>query len=150
MIIAFKQLVQANYLLIFKIEQMKNIKKIAVVLSSIVLFAATANAGSIKNSVPVTSKANFTEPLSVSFLGEDANYLYFRVSVAAGSKKNAYFTVSDMIEGELYSTVFSNDNVQTYKIEKREGQVLDFSLQSGKKFYSKSFSSLQKRDLAKL
>ena len=98
----------------------------------------------MKNILPMATMGTVTEPLSVSFLGEDANYLYFQVSVTADRNKVAYFAVSDMAEGELYSTAFSNDKVQTYKIEKREGQVLDFSLQSGKKFYSKSFSKLQK------
>ena len=129
---------------------MKKIKTIAVTLSAIVLFTGAVNAGTSNKILPTVVTVPTTEPLSVSYLGEDANYLYFQVAVIAGSNKTVSFAVSDRVEGELYSIVFSCDKVQTYKIEKREGQELEFNLEAGKKTFSKSFSSTQKGTLASL
>ena len=129
---------------------MKKIKTIAITLSAIVLFTGTAFAGTTNKVLPNAVTTASTEPLSVSYLGEDANYLYFQVAVIAGSNKTVLFAVSDRVEGELYSIVFHCDKVQTYKIEKREGQELDFNLEAGKRTFSKSFSSAQKGTLASL
>ncbi len=129
---------------------MKKIKTIAITLSAIVLFTGAAFAGTPKKNSSNAVNAPTTEPLSVSYLGEDANYLYFQVAVVAGGNKTVSFAVSDKVEGELYSIVFNCDKVQTYKIEKREGQELDFNLEAGKKTFSKSFRSSQKGILASL
>ena len=129
---------------------MKKIKNIAIALSAIVLFAGTSYAGNVNQPAASTVKGDPTaEPLSVSFLGEDANYLYFQVSVVAGNK-TVSFVVSDKAEGELYTTEFNTSKVQTYKIEKREGQELNFDLQAGKKTFTKSFDSHKKDGLASL
>ncbi len=120
---------------------MTKIKNIAVALSAIVLFAGSSYATSTNNAA---NAAVYEEPsaelLSVNYIGEDANYLYFQVSVKKGANKNVSFVVSDQNEGELYSAVLKDDKVQTLKIEKREGQHLDFSVKAGKKNYSKSFT----------
>lgn len=120
---------------------MTKIKNIAVALSAIVLFAGSSYATSTNKTA---TNAVYEEPsaelLSVNYIGEDANYLYFQVSVKKGANKNVSFVVSDQNEGELYSAVLKDDKVQTLKIEKREGQHLDFSVKAGKKNYSKSFT----------
>ncbi len=115
---------------------MNKIKKTAVALSVMLLLASAGFAGTVKSSTEEPNK----EPLLVKYLGEDANYVFFRVSIKSGSNKLVSFAVSDKEEGELYSTVLSADKEQTYKIEKRENQELDFNLLVGSKNYSKSYS----------
>lgn len=131
---------------------MTKIKNIAVALSTIVLFAGTSFAGTKSNtpSLRIVNDEPTTEALAVSYLGEDADYLYFKVSVKSGSNKTVSFVVTDKSEGELYTTFFSTDKVQTLKIEKRENQELDFNLKAGKKSYSRSFTIMPTVTLNKL
>ena len=129
---------------------MTKIKKIAATLSVIVLFAGTSFAGTKTINLPVVIEEPATEPLVVNYMGEDADYLYFKVSVKSGSNKFVSFAVSDKSEGELYSVVFSTDKEQMLKIEKRDNQELDFNLEAGKKSYSKSFTIMPRVTLAKL
>ena len=130
---------------------MTKIKNIAVALSTIVLFAGTSFAGTTTNkSLPIVVEEPTVEPLVVNYVGEDAGYLYFKVSVKSGSNKFVSLAVSDKSEGELYTTVFSTDKEQTFKIEKRDNQELDFNLSAGKKSYSKSFTIMPRVTLAKL
>lgn len=121
---------------------MTKIKNIAVALSAIVLFAGNSFATTTVNNATVN--AVYEEPaaelLSVNYIGEDANYVYFQVSVKKGANRNVSLVVSDQAEGELYSAVISSDKVQTLKIEKRDGQHLDFNVKAGKKNFSKSFT----------
>lgn len=86
--------------------------------------------------------------MKVNFLGEFDGYLYFQVAITAGNQKVS-FAVSDKAEGELYSTDYRSDNIKTYKIEKREGQELDFNLKAGKKYFSTSYSENKKPLLKK-
>lgn len=120
---------------------MTKIKNIAVALSAIVLFAGNSFATTVNNTA---TTAVYEEPvadlLSVNYIGEDANFLYFQVSVKKGANKNVSFAVNDQAEGELYSVVLNADKVQTLKIEKRDGQHLDFNVKAGKKNFSKSFT----------
>ncbi|MBL0356153.1 MAG: hypothetical protein IPP72_04375 [Chitinophagaceae bacterium] len=120
---------------------MTKIKNIAVALSAIVLFAGNSFATTVNNAA---TTAVYEEPvadlLSVNYIGEDANFLYFQVSVKKGANKNVSFAVNDQAEGELYSVVLNADKVQTLKIEKRDGQHLDFNVKAGKKNFSKSFT----------
>ena len=98
---------------------MTKIKNIALTLSAIVLFAGTSFAGTTTNkSLPIVVEEQTVEPLVVNYVGEDADYLYFKVSVKSGSNKFVSLAVSDKSEGELYTTVFSTDKEQTFKIEK--------------------------------
>jgi hypothetical protein len=130
---------------------MTKIKNIAVALSMIVLFAGTSFAGTTtNNSLPIVVEEPTVEPLVVNYMGEDADYLYFKVSVKSGSNKFVTLAVSDKSEGELYTTVFSTDKEQTFKIEKRNNQELDFNLSAGKKSYSKSFTIMPRVTLARL
>ncbi len=131
---------------------MTKIKNIAVALSTIVLFAGTSFAGTNSNnpSLRIVNDEPTTEALVVSYMGEDADYLYFKVSVKPGSNKTVSFVVNDKSEGELYATFFSTDKVQTLKIEKRENQELDFNLKAGKKSYSRSFTIMPTVTLNKL
>ncbi len=130
---------------------MTNIKKIAAALSMMVLFAANSFAGMVnKTTLPIVVEDPTIEPLSVNYMGEDANYLYFQVSVKSGRNKFVAFAVSDKAEGELYAASFSTDKVQTLKIEKRDNQELDFNLRVGNKHFSKSFTIMPKVTLEKL
>jgi len=121
---------------------MTKIKNIAVALSAIVLFAGNSFANTTVNNA--STAAVYEEPtaelLSVNYIGEDANYVYFQVSVKKGANKNVSLAVTDQTEGELYSAVLSADKVQTLKIEKRDGQHLEFNVKAGKKNFTKSFT----------
>ena len=130
---------------------MTKIKNIAVTLSVIVLFAGTSFAGTtVSNPLPVVKNGQIAEPLTVNYLGEDADYLYFKVLIKPGSNKFVSFVVNDKSEGELYTTVFHTDKEQTFKIEKRDNQELNFNLQAGKKSYSQSFTTMPRGTLARL
>lgn len=120
---------------------MTKIKNIAVALSAIVLFAGNSFAGTgSATAVTAVYEEPSAELLSVNYLGEDDNFLYFQVSVKKGANKNVSFAVNDETEGELYSVILNSDKIQTLKIEKRDGQHLAFNVKAGKKSYSKSFT----------
>lgn len=123
---------------------MKRIKATAIALSAIVLFAGNTFAGTTVNNAASNGIYYGEEPaaelLSVNYLGEDSEYLFFQVSVKAGNNKYVSFAVNDVNEGELYSTTFNTDKVQTLKIEKRSNQELNFNVKAGKKNYTKSFT----------
>ena len=129
---------------------MTNIKNIALTLSAIVLFAANSFAGTVNN----TSKAIYVDPSSekliVNFIGEDKGYLVFQVAVNKGNSKNVSLSVKDKSEGELYSSTVSDSKTQTFKIEKRDNQELEFSVKAGKVSYSKSFTIVPTVTLTKL
>lgn len=123
---------------------MTKIKNIAVALSAIVLFAGNSFAGTTTVNNPVNGIYYGDEPaaelLSVNYLGEDAEYVFFQVSVKAGANKSVSFAVNDSNEGDLYTANFTTDKVQTFKIEKRYNQELNFNVKAGKKNYTKSFT----------
>ncbi len=129
---------------------MTKIKNIALTLSAIVLFAANSFAGTVTN----TSKAIYVDPSSekliVNFVGEDNGYLVFEVAVNKGSNKAVSLSVNDKSEGELYNSPVSTNKTQTFKIEKRDGQELEFSVRAGKLSYSKSFTIVPTVTLTKL
>lgn len=124
---------------------MNKIKNTAVALSAIVLFAGNSFAGTTvnnpgKNGGIYYGEEPAAELLSVNYLGENDEYLFFEVSVKAGNNKSVSFAVNDAAEGELYSATFNADKVQTLKIEKRFNQELNFNVRAGKKNYTKSFT----------
>ena len=121
---------------------MTKIKNIAAALSVIVLFAGNTFAGTVNKPVNGIYYADepMAELMTVNFIGEDADYLFFEVSVKAGSNKAVSFAVNDSDEGELYTATFRSEKKQTLKIEKRYNQQLNFSVRSGNKSYSKSFT----------
>jgi hypothetical protein len=113
-------------------------KNIVTALSAIVLFTTASFAGNIKaDSLQATVKVS--EPLTVEFVGEEDNYLVFEVALTSSATAPVSFTVSDLREGELYTAKFASNKKQTLKIEKRDNQILDFSLAAGKEVFSKSF-----------
>ncbi len=120
---------------------MKNIRKFAAALSLFALTAGSSMAAPVRNGSPVASEEPNAETLQVKYIGEDAEFLYFRVAVKKGANRAVEFAVSDRLEGELYSAVFSTDRVQTLKIEKRFDQQLDFTVRAGGKNISRSFNS---------
>jgi hypothetical protein len=122
---------------------MTKIKNIAVTLSAIVLFAGNSVAGTVNKPVSgiyYAADEPMAELMTVNYIGEDADYLIFEVSVKAGSNKTISFAVNDKEDGELYSTTFRADKKQTFKIEKRFNQQLNFSISAGNKSYSRSFT----------
>ena len=122
---------------------MTKIKNIAAALSVIVLFAGNTFAGTVNKPVTgIVADEPAAELMTVNYMGEDANYLFFEVAVKAGSNKSVSFAVNDSEEGELYATTFKTDKVQTLKIEKRYNQQLNFNVRAGNKSYSKSFTVL--------
>ena len=129
---------------------MTKIKNIALTLSAIVLFAANSFAGTVNN----TSKAIYVDPSSekliVNFIGEENGYLVFQVAVNKGTNKMVSLTLKDKTEGELYSSNVLDNKTQTFKVEKRDGQELEFSVRAGKVSYSKSFTIVPTVTLSKL
>ena len=116
---------------------MKNLKNITTALIAVVLFAASASA---QSSVAKTVKAN--EPFTVKYIGNEEDYLYFQVEINTGSTDYSLLKINDKSEGELYSQSWKTSlKLQTFKIEKKDGQELNFKLLSGNKVYSKSFSA---------
>lgn len=82
------------------------------------------------------------EPLTVRFIGSQDDYLVFRVEIKTGNVDHSILQIEDVSEGELYSSrINSNSKFQVMKIEKRENQVLDFKLISGKKIYTKTYTT---------
>jgi hypothetical protein len=129
---------------------MTKIKNIALTLSAIVLFAANSFAGTVTN----TSNAIYVDPSSekliVNFVGEENGYLIFQVAVNKGSNKMVSLTLKDKSEGELYNANILTSKTQTFKVEKRDGQELEFSVKAGKVSYSKSFTIAPTVTLSKL
>jgi len=118
-------------------------KKSLIIAAGILYFASAAtnvNAQQVK-AIPV-SNAETSEPLTVKFLGSQDDYLIFRVEIKTGNIDHSVLKIGDATEGELYSNpINSNLKFQLVKIEKRENQVLDFTLLSGKKVYTKTFTT---------
>ena len=113
---------------------MKNLKNIATAIIAVVLFSTSAAAQTVK-----TVAAN--EPLTVKYIGNEEDYLYFQVEINSGNNFSL-LKINDKAEGELYSQSWkSSSKFQTFKIEKKDGQELNFKLLSGNKVYSKSFSA---------
>jgi hypothetical protein len=116
---------------------MKNLKNISVAIIAVVLFATTAAA---QTTVVKTEKA--TAPFTVKYIGNEEDYLYFQVEINTGDNNFSLLKINDKSEGELYSQSWRPTlKIQTFKIEKKEGQELNFKLLSGKKVYSKTFSA---------
>jgi hypothetical protein len=118
---------------------MTKLKNIAVAIASIVIFTNITQGQTLeKKGLPV----NYEEPMAVKYLGNDGGYLTFRVTVNADMAPKTSFVIADQREGDLYSsTIKPGEVVKTIKIEKRDGQVLNFKLVVGSKTaYLKSFS----------
>ena len=116
---------------------MTKFKNIAVAIASLVIFSNITHAQTLKASYSV----NAEEPIKVKYLGYDGDYLLFHVTFQPGTTANAVFEIDDKNDGELYSsTLEANSAVKTVKIEKRDGQVLNFKLMLGRKTFSKTFS----------
>ena len=120
---------------------MTTIKKTALALSVIVLFASNSFATSSTDTATAVNYATVAEePLDVKYLGEDGDYLLFEVAIKSVDSKTSSFVLTDKNEGEIYSAKFSKDKVQTIKIEKTGNQELDFTLTVGNERFSKSFN----------
>ncbi|MBS1513209.1 MAG: hypothetical protein JST86_20400 [Bacteroidetes bacterium] len=119
---------------------MKNLKNIIAVFAVIVTFSATASA-----QATATAVAKNNEPFKVTYIGSENDYLYFQVEINATNSNYSLLKIDDKEEGELYSQSWkANSAVQTFKIEKKDGQELNFKLLTGNKVYNKSFSATTK------
>lgn len=117
---------------------MTKLKNIAVAVASLVIFSNITNA---QTSVSLSYQAAYAEPFTVKYLGTEAGYLLFQVSMKSENGGKARFKLEDKEAGTLYDNSFkSNFNIKTLKIEKRDNQVLDFKVTLNKTTYSKSFS----------
>lgn len=124
-----------------KIKDMTNLKNIALAFTAMVIFSNITNAQTIKASYTANTVVNTAEPINVKYLGDDGEYLLFQVTLQAAQPPFSVFEIEDKTEGQLYSSDLERDfKVKTVKIEKRDGQVLNFKLIAGKKIFSKSFS----------
>lgn len=117
-------------------------KSTTILLASLMMLISSTVIAAHKNTIVTSTNEPVNSPLSVDFIGEDANYLIFRVTVSTNSNQLVSIVVNDKAEGELYAADITSNRVQTYKIEKRENQELNFQLQVGSNSYSSSFSSL--------
>ncbi|MEY2918036.1 MAG: hypothetical protein RIS73_1750 [Bacteroidota bacterium] len=115
---------------------MKNLKNITAAIIAVVLFSTAALAQTVK------TESKVTEPFTVKYLGNEEDYLYFQVEINTGSSNFSLLKINDKADGELYSQSWKTSlKLQTFKIEKKEGQEINFKLLSGNKVYSKSFSA---------
>jgi len=96
---------------------MTKLKTIVAAVASLVIFTNIANA---QTATPTNYQVNYSEPLSVKYLGSEGEYLYFEVSLKPQTDGKAKFEIVDKNEGAFYSAGVSND--------------------FGKKTYSKTFS----------
>ena len=112
---------------------MKKFKKIVLTFVALVIAATTINAHPLDG-------GKGKEPFTVKYLGNDGDYLLFQVIVNAEDNNNVKLAVSDKTEGEIYSSKIDNNKVQTFKIEKRDNQKLDFKLLIGKEEFLRSFA----------
>lgn len=116
---------------------MKNLKNIITAFIAVVLFTITASA---QTTAANTAKAE--DAFTVKYIGNEENYLYFQVEINTGNNNFSLLKINDKAEGELYSQSWKSSlKMQTFKIEKKEGQQLNFRLLSGNKVYSKTFSA---------
>jgi hypothetical protein len=116
---------------------MKKLKNIAIAVAAVVIFSDISHAQSLE----AGHAAKYEQPLGVKYLGTDGEYLSFEVNIQPDGGDRLLFAIADENEGELYSSRFlPAKKVQTFKIEKRNGQKLDFKLEVGRKTFSKSFS----------
>jgi len=123
---------------------MKNLKNITAAISAVAAFATTAAAqtATAKTVAVQTATTVKEEPFVVKYIGNEDDYLYFQVEINTGNNNFSLLKINDKTEGELYSQSWkSNSKVQTFKIEKKDGQELNFKLLSGSKVYSKTFSA---------
>lgn len=117
---------------------MTKLKNIVAAMILIVTLAGVTNA---QTEIPTNYNVNSSAPFAVQYLGIDEDYLVFKVTIQSPDFKKGMLEIADKYEGPLYASNFSREvKVKTLKIEKREGQVLNFTLVLDKKTYSKAFS----------
>ncbi len=117
---------------------MKNLKNIGTAIFAFILFTSAASA-------QTKTTLDLNENFSVKFVGIEENYLCFQVVITDLENKESFLRIEDKIEGELYSdNLYANTQTLKFRIEKKEGQELNFKLTSGKKVYSKSFTATTK------
>jgi len=113
-------------------------KKSLMITAGIFSLLLNANAQNITNATSIKGE----EPLNVRYIETQGDYLVFSVEIRSVPDARPTFQIDDAIEGELYSnTLQTGSKVQTLKIEKRDNQVLDFKLVSGKTVYVKTFTT---------
>lgn len=113
---------------------MTKLKNIVAAIVSLVIFTTATNA-------QVTAPVTASEPFTIQYLGSDGEYLLFTLTMQPTNASRGKFQISDSELGALYtSSLPKSYKVTTLKIEKKDGQELNFRVVSGKNVYSKSFS----------
>lgn len=116
---------------------MKNPKSVFTAILAMTMILNMAIAQDVRSVSYVSSN----EPLTVSYLGNQGEYLLFQVEIKTGAIRHSLLSLEDKTEGELYATsVKGNNKTMTFKVEKIENQVIAFKLFSGKNSYSITFT----------
>jgi hypothetical protein len=78
--------------------------------------------------------------LRVTYLQEDGDYLFFKISVEKTGNKRTYIKVTDNTRETFYEDSFSGDSfIKTLKLPKYGDDRIEFEIKSGKETVRKSF-----------
>ena len=118
---------------------MTTLKNLAVAAASLVIFSNITHAQTMKASYAL----NANEAFKVKYIGDEGEYLVFKVILDIPETTKALFSIYDKIEGELYTSFYAGSTAErVVKIERTDkSQVLDFKMIVGKKAFSKSFAT---------
>lgn len=107
--------------------------------ASLVIFSNITHAQIIKASYTV----NANEVFKVKYIGDEGEYLVFKVVLDVPETTKALFSIYDKIEGELYTSFYAGSTTERIiKVERTDNsQVLNFKMKVGKKAFSKSFTT---------
>ena len=113
---------------------MKSLKSIAAILIACTLIC---NSSMAQTSTALKNDDNF----SVKYTGVEGDYICFLIEIKGINGKYKTLKINDKKEGELYAENWNTtSNIQKFKIEIKDGQVLVFNLLTGGKEYSKTYS----------
>jgi hypothetical protein len=113
---------------------MKN-SKLVLSIVALFMFFTTGSFAQLGNF------AKSDEKFYVKYVGNEAEYLYFQVELKEVDNGKNTFKINDKAEGEIYNQSWdAKSTVRTFKIEKKEDQVLTFSLHTNDKKYTKTFN----------
>jgi methenyltetrahydromethanopterin cyclohydrolase len=121
---------------------MKKMKLFLTAGAALLLVSSNVKSQDVTYQYPASAAVQLPQPFTVVYLGEDSDYLLFKVVVKSSVAKHADLSINDRSEGEIYSASFKTSyKEQILKIEKQHNQELDFRLYLGKTVYSKSFNA---------
>ena len=87
---------------------MKKLTNVGLALIAMLVFNNISDAQAVKASYSIAAE----EPLKVTYLGDDGEFLRFQVTVLPNEHGKTRFVIDDKNEGELYSSgLVSNLNL---------------------------------------